>query len=752
MHVFRSVALSLTIAAGVVAQPGLTSNAAVAQPAAQPGDWGQELWEAASNATETELLDMLGRFAPDSYADRPGLVSTVAALQDHLAERETLRAERLAELEEELTELLEAEPTPNNLSDALRVAVAMSLVRTDKEGLLREPRIIDLIAEAADAAYVAEENRDWLDAAELFGRLEVLLENQQRFEEEVRRSTRRLELLRLYAPQRLWELRNERRLEEELEALPPYNETGDSYEEKLNGVSVSAVANAIYRATLQHVEHISLNELLVGGLRGVRTMITTPDLAPEFPGIENDAAKESMLSYLRLREDALTQAATISADDHQREIAGTIRGLLDKNSSSVRLPAEVIAHEFGIGAMDAIMNTGDRFSSIIWPHEVRRFERSTQGSFIGVGIQIQLDEAFNIKVVTPLEGTPAQRAGIQADDIITKVDGKSTAGFTLDQAVDVITGPPGEVVSLTVERSDLEGNVTEIEKQIKRQRIELRSVKGWRRVGKSESDWDWFISRDEGIAYIRLTGFAENTTAELDQAIAQMRRRDLQGVILDLRYNPGGLLDQAVEVANRFIPTRGVIVQTRDEVHEARLGKATLADVPLVVLVNEGSASASEIVSGAIREYAAKGEVDALIVGQRSYGKGSVQNVWQLPPYAGEGRSFVKLTTQYYKLPSGRVIHRKPGSLTWGVDPNLPIEMLPSQQTDAIVLRRDADVRPLDENGEIKSDYEAPDPDDLLRNGVDLQLETALVLLQGRADVDSPGRVMREETGEVRSN
>ena len=254
------------------------------------------------------------------------------------------------------------------------------------------------------------------------------------------------------------------------------------------------------------------------------------------------------------------------------------------------------------------------------------------------------------------------------------------------------------------------------------------------------------VDADNGIGYVRLTQFAPETTADFDKAIAEMRASatGLNGLVLDLRFTPGGLLDQAVEISNRFIP-EGLIVQTVDadgaitDQHAARRGRASVADIPVVVLINEGSASASEIVSGAVRHYADAGEIAALLVGERSFGKGSVQNVWSL----SGNRTAQKLTTQYYTMPSGRIIHRKPGSAEWGVDPNLTVDMLPEQTVEALTLRMAADVITLDQNGDvIAPDEPRPDPSKLFTTGADLQLQTAVVLLQTRTGL--PAHAQRD--------
>ncbi|CAN0586358.1 unnamed protein product, partial [Laminaria digitata] len=209
------------------------------------------------------------------------------------------------------------------------------------------------------------------------------------------------------------------------------------------------------------------------------------------------------------------------------------------------------------------------------------------------------------------------------------------------------------------------------------------------------------------IGYLRLTGFTDDSTREFDRAVSTMKQDGLSALILDLRYNPGGLLDQAVQLASRFV-SKGMIVKTVDasgiteSLNEAvRVSdRASLSDIPVIVLVNEGSASASEILSGAIQAGAKQGKLDALVLGNRSFGKGSVQNVYLLPGASAA----MKVTTNYYHIDAPRMIHKVPGATEWGIEPDLEVDMLPSQQQAALLLRRDADVLPLDENGNIIED------------------------------------------------
>lgn len=706
-------------------------------------------WRDATTPKEDELTRILSTLHRVEAPEQARLRAGAERIGENLTRREADRQTQIDEAEKELEEHLEkaedaglsVQERDAELAHALRLLVRLQTLSREPERFTEQARVGRVIRMAEAAARAAEDRSDWLMANELFFRLNVLLDSQRAYEDDVDRLNERLSMIRLYNPERFWELRNERRLLDGEDPLPAYNPTGDSYEDKIRPISRRMVERAVQLAAFRHVEGTGLREMLISGLESVETFATTTDLREAFSGLGAEEARENFLSAIRARKERL---ATSPREPEMRELDTTLAEVLDTNRYTIRVPPQALLHEFGNGAMSAL----DQFSSIIWPDEVKRFERSTRGSFVGVGIQIELDELQNIRVVTPLEGTPAQRQGIRAGDLIKKVDGEPTVGFTLDQAVEVITGTQGSSVTLTVERGEGDDK-RDIDFTIVRQTIDLPTVKGWRKTGPADEDWDWFVDRESGIGYIRISSFAENTTDMFDKAIADMRETGLNGLILDLRFNPGGLLDQAVSISNRFVP-EGLIVKTEDargRVNSREWARSLPAskrvdDVPVVVLINEGSASASEIVSGAIQAHAHDGDLRAVVVGQRTYGKGSVQNVSAL---SATGAAAMRLTTQYYSLESDRIIHRKPGATEWGVDPDINVEMLPDQIVEAARIRRDADVRELDETGNLVQREDAPDPDELITKGVDLQLETALIVLQneiagGKMTAMTPGK------------
>ncbi len=714
------------------------------------------IWAAAAQGDSATLETLLTPTSWDQSNLNPDLLASIELLDTNINKREASRNEQIAETSALLLEHLEAYEASKSeasksgieLSEALAAVVKLQILYDDKDRFFSDASVAKAINLAQQVAAQAEAEGDWMIASELYFRLNAIYDQSGRYKEDVQRLGRRLAMIRMYAPERLWEIRNQRRIAEGLDPLPPYNAYGDDYHEKLKGINSITVRTAIQRAADQHVgrktrKHptgVTMNDLILSGIDAIETMVTTTDLAMVFDGLKNESKRAQFLEVIA------AQRAKIQAKEHTAsgyDLRRSLDAILAAGQEHVGIMENALLHEFGNGAMAAL----DDYTAIIWPDELSRFRRSTQGEFIGIGVQIQLDEFQNIKIVTPLEGTPAQRAGVRSDDIIKKIDGTTAIGLGLNQAVEIITGPANTKVTITVEREDENGELIEKEFTIIRQRIDLPTVKGWSKTGPGDTQWDYFIDPDAGIGYLRLTGFTQDSTKEFDQAVRTMKNKGLNALILDLRYNPGGLLDQAISLASRFVP-EGMIVKTVDasgvtkSLDKARSvsERVSLAGIPVVVLINEGSASASEILSGAIQAAAHQDKIQALVLGQRSFGKGSVQNVYLLPG----ATSAMKVTTNYYHIDSPRMIHKVPGATQWGIDPDLVVDMLPSQQEDALLLRRSADVLPLDENGNIIEDTERPDPNTLITEGTDLQVETALVLLKSQTIVDNTKTTMMD--------
>jgi carboxyl-terminal processing protease len=321
------------------------------------------------------------------------------------------------------------------------------------------------------------------------------------------------------------------------------------------------------------------------------------------------------------------------------------------------------------GAIEGMLGELDPFTMYVPPAKQEDFENMLEGSFKGVGIQLNQLPNGLVEVVTPIDGSPAFKAGVMAGDIITKVNGEGIDGLRLPEIVKKIGGPLGTEVKLTVK------HVTGKEEELKmtREEIVMPVIKGWER--KADNSWDYFVDKDPKIAYIRITQFTSDTADNLREAVTPLLQQGLQGLVLDLRFNPGGRLEEAIKVVDMFV-SKGVIVSTKGRNRAERSVSATeagtLPNFPMIVLVNEHSASASEIVAGSLQD-----NHRAVVVGERSYGKGSVQEVIPLDSKGGE----LKLTVAYYYLPSGRLVHRKKDATDWGVNPTIPVSV--DQATEA---------------------------------------------------------------------
>ncbi|MEQ8850778.1 MAG: S41 family peptidase [Phycisphaerales bacterium] len=676
--------------------------------------WSDEVWSTAINKGADSALELLETLPehPEAGPFRDGL----DRYRTHALERDEARQTRLAELESEMTDHVAA----SDILEGLRAANEIYQLAESKDAVLKDAEVVALVDEANRRARQLEQEGKWLDAHSHYNLLHLLYYDQMTYKEDLTRVLQRLQMLALYMPERLHDLRSDQRVADGEDPLPPYNGAADDWRDKLRPVDMEMVLRAVSYAQQAQVDGAEFGPMLIGGFQAVHTMVTTPDLSEAFPSLEDDQRRRDFLKFVDERMTFLKRNQ--DRLDFQ-DLYNGLKDLRSANRSSIDVSYEALLHEFGNGAMNAL----DDFTGIVWPYDMERFTRTTSGEFKGVGIQITLDEAMQLKVVTPLQGTPAAKAGIRPGDLIREIDGESTVGISLTQAVDQITGDVGTTVTLGIERV---GEDETIPVELRRTVIPIHSVKGWKRSGRSETDWDWFIDPENHIGYVRLSQFTKNTSTDLINALREMNRDDLNGLILDLRWNPGGLLDEAVNIVSLFVDSRQVVVTQRDadgvtrDIQKTRRSPVRLdEDLPVVVLVNGGSASASEIVAGCLQDYK-----KAVVIGERSFGKGSVQNVF---PLSGDRARF-KLTTQYYYLPSGRLIHRKVGSSTWGIEPDIAIEALPSQVSDALALRQNADVVDFDDDGKLVEVDVESDPAKLLSDGLDPQLETAVLLVQSQ--------------------
>ncbi len=325
------------------------------------------------------------------------------------------------------------------------------------------------------------------------------------------------------------------------------------------------------------------------------------------------------------------------------------------------------------GAIRGMMLQLDPYSAYMSPTEYPIFVEQMAGGYVGIGIQFD-PRADQLVVVSPLEGSPAYAVGVRAGDVVIEISGLPVDHTRRLEQAQRLRGLEGSTAHFKVRRPP---NGEIIEFAVRRERIRTRSVHGFRR--KSDTSWDFMIDPEHKIGYLRISEFWENTIEDFDQAIAQLTDQTVQTLVLDVRFNPGGDLGVAREVVDRFI-SEGVIVTTRNRREVKSVFYATpdhtLPDWPVAILVNGGSASASEILAGALQDHDR-----AIIVGERTVGKGSVQSVIELE----DQQSALRLTTAYYYLPSGRLIHRRNtgDDEAWGIKPDHIIK-LNDEETTAV--------------------------------------------------------------------
>ncbi len=378
--------------------------------------------------------------------------------------------------------------------------------------------------------------------------------------------------------------------------------------------------------------------------------------------------------------DEVNQSPTGMSKDKFIDVFEKVLAL---NTTTVQLPRPVLIAHFAEAALSAL----DPYTVMVWPRQVQDFEKEMTKEFTGIGIEISKEKGL-LTVASLLPDTPAYNSDLDAGDVIEAVDGVETKGMSLICAVRRITGPAGTKVTLTIRRpgEDETGDIT-----ITRAKIIVPPIRGWQRTEAGR--WLYMIDDANRIGYVRITNFDSRTASDLEKVLGRLEAKGLKGLILDLRFNTGGLLDSAAAVTDKFLK-EGLIVSTHP-----RFGvwtwisareERTHPNFPLVVLINSSSASASEIVAGALAD---PKHNRAILVGERTYGKGSVQGITRYPG----GGAQLKYTMAYYHLPSGQRVEnrdamKKRGRGDWGVGPNIEVKLRSDELRRMINVQRDNDV------------------------------------------------------------
>lgn len=628
--------------------------------------------------------------------------------------RDRLEAYRLTERQkawdEQIQELraLEAEAADQQIPDVNTVdksMVAILLAREyavdeeQKDELLADPFVRRMVESVKSRAVEHEQAGQWMDAyAHGYYWLANLFEDNPEYKETAERMTELASIDLSLRDSGCGESAAERhegiRPEMLLRAL---NALETNY---VNGINYKTMTEkALGRCEL-------LGEVLLNNSEDLAWTAEPQDIESWQAGV--DAIREEVASG----EGKAIQA------EHFIRIFDEVLAL---NAVTLKISQEVVVAHFSEAALAAL----DPFTTLVWPWNVQDFEKSMTQQFTGIGVEISKRGGV-LKILSLLPDTPAYKSGLDADDEILAVNGESTAEMTIFCAVSKITGPKGTKVTLTIRRP-VTGQTWDV--TIVRDRIVVQPLRGWRRTEKG--DWDYMIDPVNRVGYVRLTAFTETSASDLNKTLLELEKQGLNGLLLDLRFNSGGYLSSAAEVVDLFV-REGVIVKSNPRhglaTYEIARRSGTHPDYPLVILINGASASASEIVAGALQDAQHR---RAILVGERTYGKGSVQVV---TPVTGGG-SQLKYTVAYYHLPSDQQVKNRYqmerlGRDDWGIAPDIEVKMYSNELRTMLDLQRDNDVlfrADHDEDGDIPVRHSLE-----VTLQSDPQLATALMVAQAQ--------------------
>jgi len=583
-------------------------------------------------------------------------------------EREKTYTERLAELDK-----LRTEADVNDVNDITEILAAVAEVgeladKQQKEKLLSDKFVKDVLQKAVDKATGFEAEGKWLEAyINCYAWLVVIDPNNEGYSD--------------YTQQ----IYDKASIAASLE-----DSACETTEERYQGVDKKIFVRTVNFLDLHYVNRIDYKQMVTKALERCKLL----GEVMEFPSDDFRVSEENQKSGIEYKQSLSAWSVALEAMLDEVEKASTgmnkdkflniFEEILKLNETTIDIPQPLLIAQFSEATLSAL----DSYTIIVWPRQVKEFEKLMTNEFSGIGIEISKPKGL-LTVSSLLPDTPAYKSGLDAGDVIEAVDGIETKEMTLTCAVKKITGPKGTKVKLTVRRP---GEETTNDIIITRGKIVVPTIRGWQRTDTGQ--WLFMIDQENNIGYIRLTSFSAESADDLERALNELEDRGLKGLILDLRYNTGGLLESAIDVSDKFLDD-DIIVQRQSgfgrlPIYAQAHKKGTHPDYPLVVLVNSNSASASEIVAGALSD---KKHERAILVGTRTHGKGSVQGVTNS---IGDGAQ-LKYTMAYYHLPSGQRVEsreemKKQGREDWGVSPDIVVELSSDELKEMIDVQRANDV------------------------------------------------------------
>ena len=599
------------------------------------------------------------------------IVSEYEALEKR---RQTARQEAFRRQSDKL-DALRSKHLPHQIDDIgqvleILVEAAEYADQKQKQALLQDPFVEEIILKAVDQASLLEAEGKWLDAYTKYYQLlcEICPDNQAYADH----AQQLLDMADIAVS-----LRDS-----------PCNTTDRRY----FGVDYQIFIGAIQNLNANYVRRIvDYRQMTKNALKRCRSLVAVADLElarnPNGPNTISIFANSHGSSQPNLGElqtlsailatilDELDRSSEPLAMEQFIEIYDSI---LKLNKTTAALPKQILTYHFAAGALSAF----DPYTNIIWPSQVAEFEKNLNGEFTGIGITF-LKEKGLWTISSLLSDTPAHHSGLDVGDVIAAVDRREAKDMNADCIIESITGIVGSDVTLTVHRPATDKT---IDITVTRAAITVPSVSGWQRTERGK--WQYMIDPRQKIGLVRLTSFCERTVPDFEEALDRLEDQGLKGLILDLRSNPGGTVDAAATIVDKFVE-KGMIVSTRPRYGMATYLSAkkedTHPDYPIVVLVNRNSASAAEIVAGALQDPKHK---RAVLIGERTLGKGSVQIVTPL-----QGGAMLKYTMAYYHLPSGQKVqsppsHKTENERTWGVKPDVRVELTSDEFKQAMDIQR----------------------------------------------------------------
>jgi carboxyl-terminal processing protease len=636
--------------------------------------------------------------------------ASVASLEQAIKEYQRIEADRKARKEKALADQLaqieklrkkyepEVAPDPNQMGEILAEVVKTGEYTdaAQKETLLENPFVRRVISRAQEKGKQLADEGKWVDAyTSCYYWLSSLFENKPEYK---------------HFAEQLTEMAT-------VEMALQDDSCGATSKDRHAGIKPDMFLKAIGALDMYYVSPIDYAEMAKKSVLRCRLLgeVLMRSKAKLAYSADKDKA-EAWIAGIGKIEKSVAE----DKEMNKNRLLTVFDEVLALNEVSLGLPKEIVIAQFTEAALASL----DPFTNLIWPWQVSDFQKNMTKQFTGIGIEISKATGM-LKVVSLLPDTPAYTSGLDAEDIITAVDGEPTKEMSIFCAVSKITGPVNTQVTLTVKHAATK-KVEDI--TITRKRIVVPPIRGWQR--DENGAWRYMIDPQAGIGYLRITDFTESVVEDADRILKEMEDQGLKGLIIDLRFNSGGYLVSASGISDLFLES-GLIVKSKprqgssDPIMAHKAG--THPNYPIVVLINGQSASASEIVAGALQDEKYK---RALLVGSRTYGKGSVQIV---VPFTGDG-SQLKYTMAYYYLPSdqpvkNRYVMEKLGRKDWGVAPDVEVELKLNELRAMIDVQRANDVL-------AKADHDKTNPvkrftlAETLKS--DPQMEVGILVLKAR--------------------